>query len=95
LPAGSDYVALKEQLLSALRSIAHDYDDDIAQQTKQIEKTTASASVGNPLPQVQLHFSASGVEALVRYPVQLQHEAEIDERVSQALTGIVSRAAGK
>jgi small-conductance mechanosensitive channel len=95
LPAGSDYVALKEELLGALRSVAQDYNDDIAQQTKQIARTTASASVGDAVPQVQLHFSASGVEARVRYPVQLQHEAEIDERVSQALTRIVSRSNAK
>jgi hypothetical protein len=59
-------------------------------QTKQIEKTTASNSVGSPLPQVQLRFSATGVDALVRYPVQLQHEAEIDERVSKELMRVIA-----
>jgi hypothetical protein len=39
---------------------------------------------------VQLRFSADGVEALVRYPVQLQHAAEIDERVSQVLLNVIS-----
>jgi small-conductance mechanosensitive channel len=93
LPSGSDFAAMKDEMLSALRNVVKDYNDDIARQTKQIEKTTASASVGSAVPQVQLHFSASGVEAVVRYPVQLQHEAEIDERVSQALTRIVSSSA--
>jgi small-conductance mechanosensitive channel len=95
LPARSDYAALKEELLGALRSVVKDYNDDIARQTKQIEKATASASVGSAVPQVRLHFSASGVEAVARYPVQLQHEAEIDERVSQVLTRIASSSAGR
>ena len=64
-------------------------------QTKQIEQTTASSSVGSALPQVQLHFSAAGVEALVRYPVQLQHEAEIDERVSRELMKVIAGSAAQ
>jgi hypothetical protein len=39
---------------------------------------------------VQLRFSASGVEALIRYPVQLQHAAEIDERISRELLKAVT-----
>ena len=93
LPPGSDYAALKDKLLSALRNVVKDYHDDITRQTKQIEETTASTSVGIAVPQVQLHFSAGGVEALVRYPVQVQHEAEIDERVSQVLMKIISGSA--
>jgi hypothetical protein len=33
------------------------------------------------------------VEALVRYPVQLQHEAEIDERVSKELMKVITSSA--
>ena len=86
---------MKDELLAVLRNLFKDYNEGMAQQAKQIEKTTASASVGSPVPQVQLRFSASGVEAVVRYPVQLQHEAEIDERVSQALTRIISSSVKK
>jgi hypothetical protein len=39
---------------------------------------------------VQLRFAASGVEAIVRYPVQLTHAAEIDERVSRELLNVIS-----
>jgi hypothetical protein len=93
LPAGGDYVALKDQLLAALRNIVQDYHEDITRQTRAIEKTTASGSVGSAVPQVQLRFSATGVEALVRYPVQLQHEAEIDERVSRELMKVITTSA--
>jgi small-conductance mechanosensitive channel len=93
LPTGSDYVALKDKLMAAVVDVVKEYHEEIVRQTKQIEKTTASTSVGGAQPQVQLHFSASGVEALVRYPVQLQHEAEIDERVSQELMKVISSGA--
>jgi len=90
LPADADYADLKQRLQSAVRGIVDEFQDEIVRQTKQIEKTTASSSVGTPLPQVQLHFSATGVSALVRYPVQLQHVAEIDERVSAELMKVLA-----
>jgi hypothetical protein len=37
-----------------------------------------------------IDFAATGVEAHVRYPVHLQHAAEIDERVTEALAKVVS-----
>jgi small-conductance mechanosensitive channel len=90
LPAGADYADLKQRLQSAVRGVVDEFQEEIERQTKQIEKTTASSSVGTPLPQVQLHFSATGVSALVRYPVQLQHLAEIDERVSAELMKVLA-----
>ena len=47
---------------------------------------------GEAQAQVQLRFSASGVEALVRYPVQLQRAAEIDERMSRELLKVITDA---
>ena len=93
LPAAADYTVLKEKLLAAVSEVVKQFHEEIVRQTKQIETTTASSSVGSALPKVQLHFSAAGVDALVRYPVQLQHEAEIDERVSQQLMKVIASAA--
>jgi small-conductance mechanosensitive channel len=93
LPAGRDYAALKQKLMAAVSDVVKEFHEEIVRQTKQIEQTTASSSVGSPIPQVQLHFSAAGVDALVRYPVQLQHEAEIDERVSKELMRVIAGSA--
>jgi len=70
--------------------VLEDFRDDIVRQTREIQKTGLSSSSGESQPQVQLRFSVDGVEAVVRYPVQLQHAAEIDERVSQALLNVIS-----
>jgi len=87
LPEGADYAALKEKLLKAVNDVVKQYHDEIVRQTKEIQKTTSSnaAAVATASPQVQLHFSASSVEAVVRYPVELQHAAQIDEQVSEAM----------
>ena len=78
---------------AAVSEVVKEFHEEIVRQTKQIEKTTASSSVGSATPQVQLHFSTTGVDALVRYPVQLQHEAEIDERVSKELMKVIASSA--
>jgi small-conductance mechanosensitive channel len=91
LPAGADYAALKEKLFNAVNAVVAQYHDEIVRQTKEIQKTTASTAVAavSAQPQVQLRFSATAVEALVRYPVEIQHAAEIDEKVSEAMIGAI------
>jgi small-conductance mechanosensitive channel len=95
LPADRDYATLKDELLAAVSEVIKKYHEEIMRQTKEILTTTSSTSAINALPQVQLRFSAAGVEALVRYPVQLQHAAEIDERVSEELLKIIAKSTPK
>jgi small-conductance mechanosensitive channel len=91
LPQDADYAALKEKLLVAVNDVVKKYHDEIVRQTREIQKTTSSsgAALTSASPQVQLHFSASSVEAVVRYPVELQHAAEIDEQVSEAMLNAI------
>jgi len=91
LPEAADYAVLKEKLLNAVNDVVKQYHAEIVRQTKEIQKTTSSnvAAVASASPQVQLHFSASSVEAVVRYPVELQHAAQIDEQVSEAMLKVI------
>jgi small-conductance mechanosensitive channel len=93
LPPGADVGAMKERLVAVVTEALKDYHGEILRQTKEIARTTRSSSAGDAQPQVQLRFSTTGVEAHVRYPVNLTHAAEIDERVSQALSNVVSTSA--
>lgn len=90
LPAGADYAALKDRLLEAVNHVLKDYRDDIIRQTREIQRTSSTPISDDAQPQVQLRFSADRVEAIVRYPVQLSHAAEIDERVSRELLSVIS-----
>ncbi|MEO8754369.1 MAG: mechanosensitive ion channel domain-containing protein [Casimicrobiaceae bacterium] len=93
LPSKADPTAMKEKLLAAANQVLSEYSEDMARQTREIQKTTLLHTGGTAQAQVQLRFSASGVEALLRYPVQLQHAAEIDERISRELLKEVTDAA--
>jgi small-conductance mechanosensitive channel len=90
LPAVSDYAALKDGLLAAISAVLSRYSEEIVRQTKEIERTTASPSVSDATPQVHMHLSNGQMEALIRYPVHLQHAAEIDERVAQAVLKVIA-----
>ena len=85
LPAGVDFAAAKEKLLTAVTGALKDDSEEIVRQSREIQRATASSYGGDAQPRVQLSFSATGVEAHIRYPVHLRHAAEIDERVSQSV----------
>ncbi|HEY1873015.1 MAG TPA: mechanosensitive ion channel domain-containing protein [Steroidobacteraceae bacterium] len=93
LPAGSDYIALKNRLLASVTSIVEEYRGEIVRQAQTIRDATALPASTDVAPQVQLQFSPSGVEAKVRYPVPLNRAAEVDERVSHELHQLTQRSA--
>lgn len=91
LPAGADTEAMKSRLIDAVSSVLADYRDDILRQTQEIERTASGHVSGSDAqPQVQLRFSSEGVDAIVRYPVELRHAAEIDERVSREVSSVIA-----
>ncbi|MBS0420366.1 MAG: mechanosensitive ion channel family protein [Proteobacteria bacterium] len=94
LPAGADYAVLKEKLYDAVNGVVKQYHDEIVRQTKEILRTASSSAAGvaSANPQVQLRFSATAVDAVVRYPVEIQHAAEIDEKVSEAMIAAIRGA---
>ncbi len=85
LPAGSDYLALKDRMLAMLTSIVEEYRGELVRQTEAIRQTASLPAQTEVAPQVQLQFSPGGVEAKVRYPVPRNRTAQVDERVSQQL----------
>jgi len=90
LPAVADYAALKVKLLAAVNAVVSEYGEEIARQTREIGRTTASLSVSEATPQVQMHLADGRMQALIRYPVNLKHANEIEERVSAALLQVIA-----
>jgi hypothetical protein len=89
LPPGIDFASAKEKLSAAANAAIADYREEIQRQTLELQRTTQSSSGPDAAPTVQLNYSAKGVEARVRYPVQLSHAAEIDERMSESLLQVI------
>ena len=95
LPTTVDFADAKSKLTAAVTAVLKDDRAEIVRQTREIEKALASDSAGDAQPRIQLSYSASGVDAHIRYPVHMQNAADIDERVSQAAFGVVRELAAQ
>jgi len=85
LAPDSDFKAVRERLLNAVESVLADYDEELERQNRAMERNLLGVADGVLKPNVQLRLTTSGLEALVRFPVDLRHAGEIDERVTREL----------
>ena len=85
LPADTNFSTARERLMKAVEAGLADFKDEIAKQHSAIEDAFEGSPGAGLQPTVQLQFTSSGLEALVRYPVALRQAMEIDERVTHAI----------
>jgi small-conductance mechanosensitive channel len=92
LPVVSDYAALKQRLLEAVRDVTKEYRGEIERQSKEMRDMSLSGGGADAEAQVQMRIVDGQMQALIGYPVHAQHAADIDERVSQAVLAVLSLA---
>jgi small-conductance mechanosensitive channel len=85
LPGDSEYNKVEKNLTEVVERIFADYKDDIEGQRRQMERTLGYTSTGEFRPRTRLRFTASGLEAVIRYPVTLENATEIDDRITREL----------
>jgi len=91
LASQENYATVKERLTAAVTAALVDYRTEIERQNQEIARTVVSTPVANLDPKVLMRFSATGVEAVIRYPVDLKNAADIDERVWHELLQALER----
>jgi small-conductance mechanosensitive channel len=86
LPSDTNFSIARERLLKSVEAGLADYKDEISRQHSAMEDAFSQGGLGVGLQAtVQLQFTSSGLEAVVRYPVALRHAMEIDERITRAI----------
>ena len=85
VPRSADFSVVREKLLEAVESVLRDYREDISHQYQLMEKTGILLPERGLHPRFDLRVTPAGVEATIRYPVDLSHAAEIDARISREL----------
>ena len=85
LPADTDFSTARQRLMKTVEAGLADFKDEITRQHSAIEDAFEGTPGTGLQPTVQLQFTSSGLEALVRYPVALRQAMEIDERVTRAI----------
>jgi hypothetical protein len=60
-------------------------------QHRQIERTLTATPTGALQPTSRLYPTPSGLDIVIRYPVDLMHAAEIDDRVTRELLSAIDK----
>ena len=91
LPREADFGGIKKSLLGAVEGVLRDYHEQIESVYHQMEKTGILIPERGLRPKLELHLTSAGIEATIRYPVDLQHANDIDARVSRELLTALER----
>jgi small-conductance mechanosensitive channel len=91
LKAGKNYQDVEKQMLAAVDSVFAGYRDNVEQQYRHMERAL-NISLEMPHPRSRLRVTQSGLEIVIRYPVERENAAEIDDRITRALLDVADRA---
>jgi len=91
LSSDTDYHTAKERITQAVNEALAEYRDSMDAQRRSVEMSLSSVSTGEFRPKVRLHYTASGVEANVRFPVALDKAAEMDDHLMRGVMAALDR----
>ncbi len=89
--ADSDYLLAEKRLRGVVEGVFAEYREEMEKQHRQIEQTLPASPTGALQPTSRVYPTPSGLEVVIRYPVDLMHGAEIDDRVTRELLGAMDR----
>lgn len=87
----SDFKLVRERLLEAVGGVLHDYREELERQNRAMQRNLLAVPADALKPNVHLRLTPSTLEALIRFPVDLRHSVEIDERITHELLRAVER----
>ncbi|HZR28027.1 MAG TPA: mechanosensitive ion channel domain-containing protein [Terriglobales bacterium] len=90
LGPGSNYHLAKQRLAEAVESVYNSYREKIERQHEQMQRTL-SVVVAAPQPQSQLRMTQNGIEVVIRYPIELESAATIDDQMMRELLDTIAR----
>jgi len=86
----SDYSVVEKRVLGAVEKVFAQYRDKMDRQRRQMERTL-SFSLSNELkPLSKLQLTATGIEAVIKFPVDYQDSADVDDRVIRELLSAIN-----
>jgi small-conductance mechanosensitive channel len=91
LSPDSDYAAVEKRVEEAVEATFSDHRQEMERQQRQMERTLASTSVGTLQPRSRLHLTPSGLQVIIRFPVDSEHASEIDNRLTRELLKAIGR----
>jgi small-conductance mechanosensitive channel len=84
LSPDSDYRLAETRLMEAVKSVYDEYKDTIERQ-HEAARNMLHIQLATPQIQGRMRFVDTGVEFVVRYPVEMRRAAEIDDKITRKL----------
>lgn len=86
-PSGN-HQAAQQKLLAAVNAVYSQYRQEIERQHADIERRV-DIQVTAPRPEARLQFADTGLELLVRYPVEIRRAPDVDENMTKKVLELV------
>lgn len=93
LQSGGDFTMAEKKMLEAVSSIYSLYRGSLEQQQQALEGWMA-VSTAVPSPQSSLQLVENGLDLIVRYPVILHQETEIDNKMAKKVMEVINSDPG-
>lgn len=87
----SNYYEVEKRIMDAVTRVLAEYHDKMEVQRHNMERAMYSLGGSSFDPESRLRMSPSGLELVIRYPVELGNAAEIDDRVTRAVIDTIGR----
>ena len=87
----NNYRLIQERIAKAVDTALKDHREEIEKQGRHMEQTLNSVSVIELKPETRLHFTASGIEVAVRFPVELRNAVDIDDHMMRELNAAIDQ----
>ena len=92
LAAESDYHKVEERLTAAVATVFENYRERMERQRRSMEQSLGPVSGNSLHPETRLRLTQSGLEVVIRYPVELDEANKIDDRIAREVLDAINRA---
>ncbi len=83
LPPGSDYRPIEEKMLQAVNKVFADYQEKLEAQLRRMEHVLKTMPIPALHPEGRVRMTKNGVSITIRYPVDMHHAREMDDRINR------------
>lgn len=89
--AGSDYRQVEDRMMQAVKRVFADYQEKMELQRRSLERAIHGFSAEPLRPESRLDLTPSGTQIAVRYPVEMDSAAEMDDRIVREILDATGR----
>ncbi len=87
----TNYRQVEQRMLDAVNKVYSEYRDKMEIQRRTMERSLRTVPSGALAPESRVRLTATGLEVVIRYPVELGNAAAIDDRVTRELMDAIAR----